>query len=231
MSPQHLISTYSEQFVPPGGGKPAVPRPSSPSRRNNPHPRPDFLVPLPLLSSSRSPRASVNAVPFVGRPLFPPVRYLSFQETRPDNGQTRKLPRVSFIGSPATLPSAGRFQKIQSTAAGIDNQAYPSIIRQMSASNSQRRLQSTNSPTAQHNHKPQPYWRSNTLDSCAGYSCFNVVKPFQAGHFIIHPEFLKRLFCELVGVHEARQHSILRGGQFSELCQKTSATAREELTG
>ena len=50
-------------------------------------------------------------------------------ETRPDNCQTRKLPRISFIGSSATLPSAGRFQKIQSTAAGIDNQVYTSAIQ------------------------------------------------------------------------------------------------------
>ncbi|CAL8381038.1 unnamed protein product [Boreogadus saida] len=130
MSPQHLISTYSEQFVPPGGGKPAVPRLSSPSRRNNPHPRPLEV--------------------------------------------TKGISKRSSFRGPTLIPSS----------------QIPVLSRQMSASNSQRRLQSTNSPAAQHNHKPQPYWRSNTLDSCAGYSCFNVVKPFQAGHFIIHPEFV-----------------------------------------
>ncbi|CAL8337967.1 unnamed protein product [Lota lota] len=134
MSPQHLISTYSEQFVPPGGGKPAVPLPSSPNRRNNPHPRP-------------------------------------LQVTK---GNSK---RCACCG-PTSIPSS----------------QIPVLPRQMSASDSQRRLQTTNSAVAQQNPKPQAqYWRSHsnsTLDSCGGYSCFNVVKPFQTGHFIIHPEFV-----------------------------------------
>ncbi|KAG7254416.1 hypothetical protein CRUP_013837, partial [Coryphaenoides rupestris] len=134
MSPQLLVSTYSEQFVHPGRGRTARPRPTSAHRRNNPHPRPDFLVPLRLLSSTRSAGSNPTAhttTPSVGRPLFPPVRYLSFQETRPDNnGQTGKLPpHMPFIGSSATLPSAGRLQKLQPTTAGMGYPVHTSDLQ------------------------------------------------------------------------------------------------------
>ncbi|XP_071402785.1 uncharacterized protein [Centroberyx affinis] len=225
------ISTYSEQFGSPGRGKPVRPRPSSAHRKNNPHPRPDFLFPRRLQTSHRSSRTALHPTPpvDVGRPLFPPVRHLSFHspapppENKPDNtlnavdtGKPHHMPSVN----PSTLhalPSADGLQQLQLTKppAGTDGHfqtalrnpprpfqpdyqrnAHPHSaqrLRQLSATHPQMGLQTSNPPAAQR-HRPQTqHWRSrsnSTLDSSGGYSCFHVVKPYQAGHYIIHPEFV-----------------------------------------
>ncbi|XP_056131317.1 uncharacterized protein LOC130108427 isoform X2 [Lampris incognitus] len=223
MVPQLLISTYSEQFGSPGRGRPARPRPSSAHRRNNPHPRPDFLFPRRLQAQTVS-----HPVPPVStsRPLFPPVRHLSFHSPggKPENtlnaadtGGTPFTPAVRTSTTHA-LPSADALQKVQLTNpsdhADILLQTHPRNplrhfqqrpddlknvrnhsaggLRQFMAINPQMGLQTRNPPAAPHHLPHTQPWRSRsniTLDSC-GYSCFHVVNPFQAGHYIIHPEFV-----------------------------------------
>ncbi|XP_028830741.1 uncharacterized protein LOC114787121 [Denticeps clupeoides] len=80
MSPQLPLSTYSAEFRPPSRGRPARPQPSSAHRKNNPHPRPDFLLPR-RLQTERGSRPLVRVKdPLVDSgPLFPPVRHISVQ--------------------------------------------------------------------------------------------------------------------------------------------------------
>ncbi|CAL8336246.1 unnamed protein product [Merluccius merluccius] len=98
MSPQLLVSTYSEQFVHPARGKPARPRPSSVTRRNNPHPRPDFLVPLRLLSGYRPPRTALHAGPSANVSLELPEETANYPLSRgPAESQTTSaILAVSF---------------------------------------------------------------------------------------------------------------------------------------
>ncbi|KAI4827926.1 hypothetical protein KUCAC02_031283 [Chaenocephalus aceratus] len=142
-------------------------RPTSAHAGNNPQPRPDFLFPKSLQSNSRSHRIFPHPSPpaDIGRPLFPPVRHLSFHSpvvTCPDNylitGKPNLMPPVN--PSPAqALPSADALQKLQLTE-----------------------------PPSGTEFKLHAAWKKPTASGC--YSCFQVVKPYQAGHYIIHPEFV-----------------------------------------
>ncbi|KAJ7999818.1 hypothetical protein DPEC_G00198360 [Dallia pectoralis] len=169
-----LLSTYTEEFRSPGRGEPNRLRPSSVHRRNNPHPRPDFLLPRKVETTHRTTQDRVvfqaAAHENNGRTLFPPVKHLSFQH---DPGWKPKLHQTRpFTQFQPLLKHTQRKYSDPNYIKGLQNDSLPAV----------RHL-----PTQARN------WRSisNTrLDSCGGYSCFNVVKPSQAGHYIIHPEFM-----------------------------------------
>eukprot|EP00063_Salmo_salar_P013364 XP_013988199.1 PREDICTED: uncharacterized protein LOC106565506 [Salmo salar] len=249
MSLQLQISTYTEEFSSPGRGKPTRPRPTSAHRRNNPHPRPDFLLPWKLQTSHRASRSvfqGATAPVNNGRPLFPPVRHLSFQHN-PDGKRACSLsaveiepPRMPPLSPSRTtqhmLPLADWLHKPHMTDPSIrDMQLQPLLkniqsnmdsskllqqrpacyltdvqcyrgdhphssqgLRRNSGIEHQNGLQNGSLPGVRHL-LPQAHYRKSrsntTLDSCGGYSCFNVVKPYQAGYYIIHPEFVSECLC------------------------------------
>ncbi|KAG5272843.1 hypothetical protein AALO_G00169910 [Alosa alosa] len=140
MSPQLHLSTYSEEFSPSGrwrAAQPCRPRPSSAHRRNNPHPRPDFLFPWkPQTGRGPRPPQQVTApltlmtpvAPVAhGAPLFPPVRHMSTQcpEDMPAHIQARQkaadkevLQKVALhTPKVCVLPPADWLSKVQSTVA------------------------------------------------------------------------------------------------------------------
>ncbi|KAK2862403.1 hypothetical protein Q5P01_001936 [Channa striata] len=126
MTPQLYITAYKEQFASPGRVKRAQLRPTSAHRRNNPQPRPDFLFPRSLQSSYRA--ADTQPHPSLpvdrGRPLFPPVRHLSFHSpltispgnclNTVDLGGPQHMPPVNSEAEQA-LPSADRVHKLHLT--------------------------------------------------------------------------------------------------------------------
>ncbi|XP_047438692.1 uncharacterized protein LOC125006580 isoform X2 [Mugil cephalus] len=201
MAPQLYITMYREQFGSPGRAKRAQLRPTSAHRRNNPQPRPDFLFPRSLQPNYRSIRAPPAPPPLppvdTGRPIFPPVRHLSFHSpvaTCPDSSpntvdavKPQHMPPVNPSAQQA-LPSADSLQTLQlqnNPQRGMDYQrnAHPlsaQQLRQHAAAHLQRRPQTCN--------PPRPFSRRHQQSGC--YSCFHVVKPYQAGHYIIHPEFV-----------------------------------------
>ncbi|XP_074507211.1 uncharacterized protein LOC141777128 [Sebastes fasciatus] len=214
MAPQLYLTMYKEQFASPGTMKREQLRPTSANRRNNPQPRPDFLFPWSLQPNYRSRRTPPQTSPSVdtGRPLFPPVRHISFHSpvtTCPDN-KPNHMPPVNPSTVPA-LPSADGLQKLQLTEppsgsrfklhAALKNPArtgYQRIVhpltaqqlRQHAGAQLQTRPQTSN---PQHYFPRTQYWRSSSgssQDFSGCYSCFHVVKPYQAGHYIIHPEFV-----------------------------------------
>ncbi|KAJ8346084.1 hypothetical protein SKAU_G00302770 [Synaphobranchus kaupii] len=86
MSVQFSTSTYKEEFRSPARGKPTRPRPSSAHRRNNPHPRPDFLLPRRLQTGCGARQIALPQTPLdYGTRFFPPLRHLSLprQEGKP----------------------------------------------------------------------------------------------------------------------------------------------------
>ncbi|KAF3689596.1 hypothetical protein EXN66_Car005268 [Channa argus] len=180
MTPQLYITVYKEQFASPARVKRAELRPTSAHRRNNPQPRPDFLFPRSLQPSYRAANTQPHpSLPELsGRPLFPPIRQLSFHSpvtTSPGNclnavclGGPQHMPPVNSAAE-LDLPSGDRVQKLQLTEPDA------------ALKNPQRRID------YQGNVNPP-----STARSC--YSCFHVVKPYQAGHYIIHPEFVSECF-------------------------------------
>ncbi|XP_049322248.1 uncharacterized protein LOC125782394 [Astyanax mexicanus] len=79
MAPQLQLSTYTQEFNYPTQAKTTRPRPTSAHRRNNPHPRPDFLLPRKL-QTGYGLRPMFPAIAASNNvPLFPPVRHISVQ--------------------------------------------------------------------------------------------------------------------------------------------------------
>ncbi|KAJ8260811.1 hypothetical protein COCON_G00165340 [Conger conger] len=109
MSVQFRTSTYTEEFRCPPRGKPARPRPCSAHRRNNPHPRPDFLFPRRLQTGYGAwQTAPAQTSLHYGSRLFPPLRHVSFPcqaEGRPPS----LLLRPSSRDRPATHQPALSF--------------------------------------------------------------------------------------------------------------------------
>ncbi|XP_069373490.1 uncharacterized protein [Paralichthys olivaceus] len=212
MAPQLYITVYKEQFTPPSGATRAQLRPTSAHRRNNPQPRPDFLFPRGLQPSYKfTTLTQTHPSPPVdtGRPLFPPVRHLSFHSpvtTSPDNnlktaeaGKPQHMPPVRQAAEQA-LPSADRLWKLQlaEPPAGTSTSLHTALKnpqRQHAGALLRPRPQ-TSHPSAAQRHFARPqYHRSHSNSSLdysnsGCYSCFHVVKPYQAGHYIIHPEFV-----------------------------------------
>ncbi|XP_041090200.1 uncharacterized protein LOC121303503 [Polyodon spathula] len=119
-------STYTDDYKAPGLGRPAKGRPSSVTRRNNPHPKPGFLFPKRLpcehgviqdrvrqlvdnYISTLSPYSCYH-LPSCTADLFPPVKgvaapqkegrlALLMQKTQP-----KETDRVQLLLSPLTLP-------------------------------------------------------------------------------------------------------------------------------
>ncbi|XP_031433989.1 uncharacterized protein LOC116222914 [Clupea harengus] len=223
MSPQLHLSTYSEEFSPTGrwrASQPSRPRPSSAHRRNNPHPRPDFLFPRKLQTgwgtrppqqvmvplTLMSPLAQVAQV----APLFPPVRHISVQcpEEMPAHPQAKQkaaekeAPLKVTLHSPkvCVLPPADWLSKVQFVDTPVREKQPPTSLQRkqgrFSGKDAQRRGQVIDShitSALQTVRPPAHLSRSNskaTSDSSGGHSCFHVVKPFKAGFYIIHPEFV-----------------------------------------
>ncbi|KAM3621314.1 uncharacterized protein V6R79_009360 [Siganus canaliculatus] len=222
MAPQLYITMYKQQFASPGRVKREQLRPTSAHRRNNPQPRPDFLFPRSLQPSYRSlPHSSPSGE--TGRPLFPPVKHLSFQSpvtTYPDNyvntvdtGKTKHMSPVTSSTLQALPPAAG-LQKQQLSETPLVPGFKPPValenlrmdyqrkvhpfsaqqIRHHTVAQLHPRPQTSNPLAAQHDFLQAQYRRSRSigsLDYRSGcYSCFHVVKPYQAGHYIIHPDFV-----------------------------------------
>ncbi|XP_030586335.1 uncharacterized protein LOC115780996 [Archocentrus centrarchus] len=217
MVPQLYITVYKEQFRSSGTVKRAELRPTSAHRRNNPQPRPDFLFPRSLQSINRSTHAFPHPLPPVdfGRPLFPPVRHLSFQSpvttcsdsylNTANSAKPQHMPPVdqSTVQVP---PSADRPQKLQLTepSPNTDIQlstslkspqrlGYQKHVHPLSAQQL-RQNAGAQTPAAPRSSARTKYLRccsNSARDNSSGcYSCFHVVKPYQAGHYVIHPEFV-----------------------------------------
>ncbi|ROL47434.1 hypothetical protein DPX16_13149 [Anabarilius grahami] len=122
MGPQlHFSSTYSEEFSYPARVKPTRPRPSSAYRRNNPHPRPDFLMPRTLQTGYGSRKHfQMTAAP---ASFLPPVRHISVQYPDVQTGQQPMMQSSSqrdskapeFSSAVCTLPPAAWLLKPQRT--------------------------------------------------------------------------------------------------------------------
>ncbi|XP_039468762.1 uncharacterized protein LOC120440404 isoform X3 [Oreochromis aureus] len=154
-----------------------------------------------------------------GRPLFPPVRHFSFHgpvTTCSDSylnttDKTQHMPPVN----PSTvqaMPSADKLQKLQPTEPtastdihlstalksphsrlGYQKHVHPlstQQLRQNTAAPLQTRAQTPAAPRSFARTKYQRCCSNSSRDNSGCYSCFHVVKPYQAGHYIIHPEFV-----------------------------------------
>ncbi|KAG1928138.1 uncharacterized protein LOC120477307 [Pimephales promelas] len=203
MGPQlHFCSTYSEEFSYPARVKPTRPRPSSACRRNNPHPRPDFLMPRTLQTGYGSRKHFQLAAPSTS--FLPPVRHISIQYPDEQTGHQQtmqsssqgdsKPPEVS--SAVCTLPPAAWLLKPQQTNfahATITNTQgkYSDTDRIRSAWNQQMDIMPSLKPFK---HQVTHHYRrsrsKSTADCSEGHSCFHVVKPYKVGHYIIHPEFV-----------------------------------------
>ncbi|XP_013865146.1 uncharacterized protein LOC106518409 [Austrofundulus limnaeus] len=205
MTPPLYITMYKQQFSSPGKVRRTELRPTSAHRRNNPQPRSDFLFPHNLLSSHKAtralPRSSTPAGS--GRPLFPPVRHLSFHSpvpTCPENSdKPQHMPPINTSDRGQKLhltepPAASDVQLLTSLkkprkAMDYQRNTYPLSARQLKL---QARPQTSTPPAP--SCFPQTQFRrccSNSNPSYSDcYSCFHVVRPYQAGHYIIHPEFV-----------------------------------------
>ncbi|XP_026202761.1 uncharacterized protein LOC113153379 [Anabas testudineus] len=206
MTPQLYITVYKQHFTSPGRVKRTQLRPTSAHRRNNPQPRPDFLFPWSLQPNYRSTKTHPRPSPPVGssRPLFPPVRHLSFHSP-----VTASPNNCLSTAAEQALPSADRLKNLHFTepnAAQLDTalknpqrrmdyqmNVHPLSARQRAGVHLQTRPQTGNSPAVSHHFPCIQNCRSrcnSALDHSSCYSCFHVVKPYQAGHYIIHPEFV-----------------------------------------
>ncbi|KAM7005609.1 uncharacterized protein LKV04_002317 isoform 1-T1 [Tautogolabrus adspersus] len=211
MAPQLYLTMYKEQFASPGRTKREQLRPTSAHRRNNPQPRPDFLFPRSLQPNYRSHRTPPHPSPpaDTGRPLFPPVRHLSFHSpgtTCPNNypntvdtdHKPNHMPPVGQPSSVPVLPSADREQSLHLTEPPVDsgfkfNTSLKNPARLHASTQIRTRPKTSNPLAPQHLFLQTQYRRSRSssmLDYSGCYSCFHVVRPYQAGHYIIHPEFV-----------------------------------------
>ncbi|XP_056302922.1 uncharacterized protein LOC130215060 [Danio aesculapii] len=193
----NFSSTYSEDFSYPARVKPIGPRPSSAYRRNNPHPRPDFLMPrAPQTGYGSRKHSQSTSVSFL-----PPVRHISVQypdvqtvHGQPIQGLQKdcKAPEVS--SAVCTLPPAARLLKPQRNFNAIITNAqgkYSDTDRIKSAWNQQMEIKPSLKPFKhQITHHNRSSLSKSATDCSEGHSCFHVVKPYKVGHYIIHPQFV-----------------------------------------
>ncbi|KAK1901111.1 Nonribosomal peptide synthetase dtxS1 [Dissostichus eleginoides] len=179
MAPQLYLTMYKEQFASPGTAKRAQLRPTSAHRRNNPQPRPDFLFPKSLQSNYSPVVTCRDNYLITGKPnLMPPVNP-SPAQALPSADALQKLQ--------LTEPPSGTEFKLHAAWRKPTARAVYSLsalqLRQHAGAQLRTRPQTTN---------PQYHSlrRSSSQNNSGCYSCFHVVKPFQAGHYIIHPEFV-----------------------------------------
>ncbi|XP_041836783.1 uncharacterized protein LOC121636985 [Melanotaenia boesemani] len=176
MVPQLYITMYNEQFRSPGRVKRTELRPTSAHRRNNPQPRPT---------------CTENA----GKPQHMPAVNGSTAQDLPSAEGVQKLQLMEFpAGTDIQLSTT-----LRNPPKIMDNQRNASPLSalqlmQQAGAHLRSRPQTSNLPAAARRfHQPQ-YRRccsNSTLDYSSGcYSCFQVVRPYQAGHYIIHPEFV-----------------------------------------
>uniref|UniRef100_A0A1A8AG07 Uncharacterized protein n=1 Tax=Nothobranchius furzeri TaxID=105023 RepID=A0A1A8AG07_NOTFU len=219
MTAQLYCTRYKEQFCSPGRVQRTELRPTSAHRRNNPQPRPDFLFPHNLLSLHGTARAQPYSLPPVDtdRPPFPPMRHFSFHSpvaTRPDNsfnatnaGTSQNMPPINAsdrvqkvqLMDPPPLTAVQLPTTLKNPQNTVDHQkkATPLSaphIRVQKGARLQARPQTNNPLAASHcfkrTHQSRGCCSNGALDFSDCYSCFHVVRPYQAGHYIIHPEFV-----------------------------------------
>ncbi|MEQ2295324.1 hypothetical protein AMECASPLE_012891 [Ameca splendens] len=176
----------------------------------------DFLFPRSLRSSYRPTRTLLLPLPPVdtGRPLFPPLNhFLSHNPVLacPENplGKTNSnslepMPPISdrahkpqLTETPAAidglLPNALR---TPNKTVGYQRNVNPlsaQQLRQQAGGQLQTRPQTSNPTAAPHSFARTPYRKccsTRTQDFSDCYSCFQVVRPYQAAHYVIHPEFV-----------------------------------------
>ncbi|XP_048023581.1 uncharacterized protein LOC125253595 [Megalobrama amblycephala] len=136
--------------------------------------------------------------------FLPPVRHISVQYPDVQTGhqptmqssaqRDSKAPEVS--SAVCTLPPAAWLLKPQQTnfahAAIANTQGkYPDTDRIRSAWTQQMDIMPSLKPfkhqVTQHHRRSRS---KSTADYSEGHSCFQVVKPYKVGHYIIHPEFV-----------------------------------------
>ncbi|XP_057215744.1 uncharacterized protein LOC130569863 [Triplophysa rosa] len=203
MGPQlHFSSTYAEEFSYPARGKPTQPRLSSAYRRNNPHPRPDFLMPRQLQTGYGSRRHYQTTTP---TSFLPPVRHISVQFPDVQTGESmqssQKDSKARASTAVCTLPPAGWHLKPQRTDiphSSIINTQGKYLGKDHIRSQYDQKMDvmpalKNIKHQVTHHHRRS---RSNSTPDCSkGHSCFQVVKPYKVGHYIIHPEFLSEGMC------------------------------------
>ncbi|XP_072517356.1 uncharacterized protein [Salminus brasiliensis] len=128
--------------------------------------------------------------PLNNNPLFPPVRRVSAQypdgKAPPQTQPALNASHSDLKASVGAVPPAGWLPKPQLSDAATARQSRPS------GKSMQRKISSSIPPIRPL--KPvlsysRPRSKS-TPDSSGGYSCFHVVKPYKAGYYTIHPEFM-----------------------------------------
>ncbi|XP_061654080.1 uncharacterized protein LOC133489222 [Phyllopteryx taeniolatus] len=168
MASQHYLTIYREQFASPGKVERMQLRPTSAHRRNNPQPQPDFLFPRSLKTLNNPSHKPLKP------PTFPPV----------DAGRQPFSPvtRLSF-NSPVRAFPVNSVNTVGSSKAQLMPAINPSSVQELPSVDRQQKL---SSPTAS-----CVRLRSSLKISPSGcYSCFHVVKPYQASHYVIHPQFV-----------------------------------------
>ncbi|KAM9758250.1 uncharacterized protein ACNS7B_005304 [Menidia menidia] len=127
-------------------------------------------------------------------------------------GKAQHMPPVS-AGKTQSLPSADMMQKLQLARhrAGPGIQHHTTLKNPLKTVDNQRNVNSLTALQLVQQAGPQLQTRPQTtaaaptrlertqfrkccskssLDYSGCYSCFHVVRPYQAGHYIIHPEFV-----------------------------------------
>ncbi|XP_053724788.1 uncharacterized protein LOC128760996 isoform X1 [Synchiropus splendidus] len=199
MAPQLYLTVYNEQFASPGKVKRVQLRPTSAHRRNNPQPPPDFLFPRNMKSSCRHTRCPPHLQPPVDTrgPLFPPVKRLSLHGPRTGPDQSGPLSSSEKDKPPSsveTLPSVGGHKKLQFTEPPASELSWkpPRRVDHLSHSlPSQQQIKLNGAGRRLTRPQTTLQRRLTAAPLRSGcYSCFQVVNRYQAGHYIIHPEFV-----------------------------------------
>ncbi|XP_053724789.1 uncharacterized protein LOC128760996 isoform X2 [Synchiropus splendidus] len=177
MAPQLYLTVYNEQFASPGKVKRVQLRPTSAHRRNNPQPPP--------------PPVDTRG------PLFPPVKRLSLHGPRTGPDQSGPLSSSEKDKPPSsveTLPSVGGHKKLQFTEPPASELSWkpPRRVDHLSHSlPSQQQIKLNGAGRRLTRPQTTLQRRLTAAPLRSGcYSCFQVVNRYQAGHYIIHPEFV-----------------------------------------
>ncbi|XP_076835788.1 uncharacterized protein LOC143481601 isoform X2 [Brachyhypopomus gauderio] len=166
------FSTDVQEFGYPANARPSQARPSSTHRRNNPHPRPDFLLPRKRQTGYGYKPTFPATTAGSDASLFPPVRHTSSR--RPDGNVSQTQPVLK--------PSHSSSQTNTAVQSPVAVSTMPPVVWLPE-------LQPTDRVK---DHKPLGSVQNKRRGS---YSCFHVVKLYKPSYFIIHPEFVsERLY-------------------------------------
>ncbi|XP_076835787.1 uncharacterized protein LOC143481601 isoform X1 [Brachyhypopomus gauderio] len=201
------FSTDVQEFGYPANARPSQARPSSTHRRNNPHPRPDFLLPRKRQTGYGYKPTFPATTAGSDASLFPPVRHTSSRRPDGNVSQTQPVLKPSHsssqtntaVQSPvavSTMPPVVWLPELQPTDRVKDHKPLGSVQNKRSSKDPVESVLSNIIPPLRP-FKPQlTRQRSpSTFESRGSYSCFHVVKLYKPSYFIIHPEFVsERLY-------------------------------------